>query len=432
MALQDAHDLFIATCKKIGSEHAAIVTLLANAQALDDVDDVLLQGGRGVLTALKSHDRALYVAISNRWKEYMDVALAYWGTQLTVPSAHVQGDKPTNLPLLLRDIAAEGETVKSRKVTWAAEPTPDDNGIIDRVTVDDAGFIIEGGLPATVDVTITSKPSNRRAVATVEGRAKGEDIFNLLGPAGSIQLKAINELEQGDVGNLVRDRNLESGINSTEADADVTALTEWTLGTSGGAPTHKVDRTNLFGGKLLSHKIYGASGATRTFRQPLIVADANLLLPQNRMLHVFKAGTPTGNAKIILGSKDQTFTIGSLDAGWNHLRMDRDKDLYPSQHYVGGALQGFDIECTTGDASNYVSIGGFFGQVYKRFNGPFWGHWSRNGSAAYNALKTLQDSVDNAGLNQTALYLAYHNTQFANVAYLPHQDDAGEDIADYS
>jgi hypothetical protein len=209
-------------------------------------------------------------------------------------------------------------------------------------------------------------------------------------------------------------------------------LSGWTLSNPSGSPTHVIDTTIAYRGNAFSHKIYGNS-TTRRFSQPLIVRQSDIYTPRHYMLAVYKTGSPTGNITVTWGSMSQVFTYASLGAGWNYLLLDRDRDLFPSRFDTSGAVIQVDFETTgASDASNHVNFAFIGGQNMRMFNGAYYAVWSRNGISTLDDLNSITDSQDGTGLNQNALYYAYHGTEAANHAYLRHIDDASETIPDYS
>lgn len=434
MAWSDAADMFVDVCEDIGAERAAIITQLTQKLAVEAELDVLASGdpGKAAIQNAIEADRAAYRAIASRWRQKMDTVLAYMGTQIATPSKYVKAGRPTNRILLLRDIRAGMVTgdydVDRRKVTWAAEPTADDaGGIINRLVVDESNVEIEGGLPATIDCTVIAKPAQYRSITRLQARTKGIDIFNLLGPDGFVDIEAVN----GAGGrNLVTNPNLSNANSSTDETA-VTSLSGWTVSDAVAGMTHKIDTDIAYRGNAFSHKLYGTSG-TRRFSQPLIVARSDIYTPRLYMLAVYVTGTVAGTLTVTWGSKSQAFTIGSLSAGWNYLILDRDRDLFPSQFDSGDNVLQIDVAMTTGDASNYINLAYVGGQNMVNFNGAYYAVWSRNGVSTLYDLNSLADSQDGAGLNQNALYYAYHGTEAANYAYLRHIDDGTETIADYT
>lgn len=434
MAWSDAADMFTDVCEDIGVERAAIVTQLTQKLAVEAELDVLAAGDPGKLAIQRAidADRAAYRAIARRWREKMDTVLAYMGTQIAVPSVHVRAGKPTNRVLLLRDIRAGMVTgdydVDRRKTTWAADPTADDaGGILLRLIADESAIESEGGLPATIEARVISKPSQYRSITRIQARTKGIDIFNLLGPDGFIDIEAVNGAGGS---NLVTNPNLSNANSSTDED-DCTSIAGWTVSTTAGAITHKIDTGIAYRGNTFSHKLYGTTG-TRRFLQPLVVRASDVYTPRHYMVAVYVTGTIAGSATVTWGSKSQAFDLAALSAGWNYLLLDRDRDLFPSQFDSGDNKLIVDVAMTTGDASNYLNVAYIGGQNMRMFNGAYYANWSRNGLSTLNDLNTWADSQDGAGLNQNALYYAYHGTEAANYAYLRHIDDGSETIADYT
>jgi len=441
MSLTDAYDMFTDVCEDIGGEHTAIATLLTQKLAVEAELDVLAAGdpGRVAMQQQINADRAAYRAIAQRWASKMDTVLGYWGTQLTVPSQFVKGNRPTNRRQLLRDIRMHMVTnalsIADRAVSYAAEPSASDNGILDRLTVDEDGSEISAGLHnQTLDAFVSSTPSQYRSIITIRPRTKGADIFNLLGPDSELAIEAVNDAYSGD--GIVANPTLIQGVSSNTNAADLSSDTSnagWTLSKS-GSPVHVVDTSIKYRGLTFSHKMY-TNSTSRTWTQPLRVLPQHKFLPRNYMLAVYKTGTPVGNITLTWGSKSQVFTMGGLSAGWNYLRLDRDKDLFPKNFGDSGHTLAVEFAFTSGsDASNYINFGGFFGQIYKQFDGPFYGHWSRTGLSALSLSQaapfTFADTMTSAGKNATALYLAYHLTPDRLHAYLP--ESGSPTIADYT
>lgn len=433
MALSDAHDMFTDVAKEIGDDFDAFAASLTQKLAVEAELDVFAAGDPAKLAIQQSiaSDRAAFRAMQQRWQGKMDSVLVYWGTQLTTPSSHIRAGRPSSRPLLLRDIRAdmvsEDDDVASLELTWDSEPTPSDNMILDLLTEDEHGITIEGGIPCTVDAKVHSVPAEYRSIVRLEARVKGTDVFNRLGPVGFVDLEAVNGAG-GD--NLVRNPTLNNANTSVNGEA-VTSLLDWNLSTPAGSVTHVIDTSIAFRGQAFSHKLYGSSG-TRRFDQPLILLSRDRRNPRNYKLAVYKTGTPTGDITLTHGGKNQAFSIGSLSAGWNYLRLDRDKDLWPDNFYSAGMRLRVDVAFTGGDAGNYINLAYIGGQNYRRFNGGWYGHWSRNGFATPGAVETLAHSADNSGLNQRALALAYHGTDAQDEAYLRHIGDTTETIADYA
>lgn len=149
------------------------------------------------------------------------------------------------------------------------------------------------------------------------------------------------------------------------------------------------------------------------------------------MVAVFKTGTPVGTLEITWGSQSQSWNLADLSAGWNFLRPDRNKLLFLKQFATPGQKLSVEADFASGsDASNCINIGFFGGQLYSRFDGPHYGHWSTDGQAEVGQVMTFEDEMSSDGRNATALYLAYHGTALAQDAYLP--EDASPTIADYA
>ena len=433
MAWNDFRDMIIDVCKDIGVERAAVITQITQKLAVEAELDVLTSADPSKIAMQRAieQDRASYRQIASRWAAKVDVALAYAGTQLTVPSRYSVGGRVTDRRLLIDDISAYMKTnslfVVPRATTWAAEPAIDDNGIIDRLTVDRHAEKIEGGLPTTIDAEGWSRPSQYRSILRVKPRNGGIDVFNLVGPTGFLDIEAVN----GAGGqNLVTNGQLVN-TNSTTNAAAVTSMGGWTLSDQSGVPVHVIDTSILYRGASFSHKMYGANTTARRMVQPLVVAPADRNTPRNYMLAVYKTGTPTGNITIAWGGKTQVFAMGSLSSGWNYLRLDRDADLWPRVFASAGAVLQVDVVFATGsDASNYINIGFMGGQNLRRYNAAWWGHWSQTGISTEGVSKAFADSTSAAGVNASALTYAYYGTPDYDFAYLP--SSGMVTIADYT
>lgn len=431
MAIADAQDMFRVICDWTGTERANAVAQLTQLLAIEAELNVMPAGSAAKLQVQQeiAAVRRRYVQNMARAKNMFLGCFAYWGTQLTTPSEHVDALSVRDPEGLMLDINAQmvsdDHDVGSRARAWAAEPAADDDGIIDRLTVDENGITIEGGYSATIDAVVESIPAEWRSVLLIRGRNSGEDVLDLKGPRGFITIEAVN----GAGGNnLVNNPNLTNANTSTD-EGDVTSLQQWTLA---GSATHKWDTDIVFRGNAGSHKLYG-NGNYREFSQPLIVASSDQRTPRNYTVAVYKTGTPVGNVILACGGKSQTWALGSLSAGWNYLRLDRDQDLFPKNFASAGMQLKVKIEFTSGsDASNYANLCFVGGQNYRRFNAAWYGHWSRTGKATLKVKKSFADSDDAGGKNQSALSYAFEDSPDRDVFYLRHVGDGSETIADYS
>lgn len=431
MAVSDAQDLFVVICDWTGTERANAIAQLTQLLAIEAQLDVL-PAGHPVKLSVQTEIRTVrtrYVQNMAKAKVMFDACFAYWGTQLDTPSSYVKALKAKERRGLMRDINAQmvtdDEDVGSRARSWASEPSPDDNGIIDRLTVDENGITIEGGYSAKIDAVVDSIPSEYRSILRIQGRVEGQDVLDLQGPPKFIDIEAVNGAG-GD--NLVSNPNLKDANSSTD-EADVTSLSFWTLT---GSATHKIDTDIVFRGGIFSHKLYGNSNY-REFAQPLIVRNGDQQTPRNYKLVVNKTGTPVGNITVTWGGKTQVFTMGSLSSGLNYLRLDRDADLHPANFASAGMELKVKFEFTSGsDASNYINFAYIGGQNLKRYNAAWYGHWSRNGFATLKAKKTFDDTDDAGGKNQSALFYAFEDSPDRDIMYLRHINDGSETVADYS
>lgn len=435
MAVSDAQDMYVDICDWVGTERANAVAQITQLATLRAELDVLASGTPALdkINAAINSARQQYVRNMKLGAIMFDVCFGYWGQQLTVPSVWTtKAGLPANRRFLMKDINAQMVTddhdVGSRAKSWASEPTADDDGIIDRLTVDENGITIEGGYSATIEAKVQSIPSQYRSILRIQGRSKTNDVLDLKGPEGYIDIEAVN----GAGGrNLVTNPNL-TNPNSTTDEADVTSLLGWTLSDQAGSPTHKIDTDIAYRGLSFSHKLYGNS-TTRRFEQPLIVASGDRDTPRNYMLAVYKTGTPVGNITVTWGGNNQVFTMGGLSSGWNYLRLDRDSDLFPTNFGSSGMVLRVDFAFTSGsDSSNYINIAYIGGQNLRRYNAAWYGHWSRNGIATQDDIKTFADTDDAGGKNQSATFYAYEGTPDRDFMYLRHINDASETIADYS
>ena len=426
--------LLKATCKHVNESHKSAsqnaVNIIGTGEALKTAF-AGIDGNEDVSAAIKAERSSLNTMTAN-WRTSMNACLAYGGTQLGTPSKYVQGGSILNFAGLMRDINADMETnsrsIETKAITYAADPTADDDGIIERVTVDPNGEKIEGGIHAgTLDVEVTGTRATGlgpwQSVVTISGRDQGKDVFDNNAPATNLTIEAVNPSNNKQ--SIISNPNLISGINSRTDTTAVTTLSNWALS---GSATHTVDTSILFRDNTLSHKIVGTGGATRVFTQTMKLNGPQFRYnPQKLFVPVYKTGTPTGNITIAWGSKSQVWTVASLSAGWNYLTPDNDSDIYPDNFDEAAATFVVTVECTTGDSSNYVNVGCILGTVAAKWNGVFHFHWSQNGTSALGVVKTIADSATSAGLNQTAILLAYN---YDPDAYL--RATGSPTIADYT
>lgn len=365
----------------------------------------------------------------------MDLALAAFGLNLSKPSRYVKGTQVRNRKELLREIQEDmftnARSCVRRQRTYAADPAADANGIVQCISYDKNGSIIEAGLGnSTLDVEVTKTRANGlgywASEVTIRPRNKGADIFSLIAPDGELVLRAVNDVDQPF--NLLANPTLQSA-NSTVDGTAVTTLSGWTLSSPSGSPTHVIDTTNVYRSLAVGHKIYGNS-TTRRFEQQLNIRSDYRRRAHKFKLSVWKTGSPTGNITLTWGSKSQTWTYASLSAGWNELIIDSDTDVYPDNFDTTGAVLRVDF-ATTGasDSSNYLTFGLIVGTVGTVFDGPQYLHFGHNGQAQLGVLKTYAHTMTSAGKNLTALYLAYHLTADKDWAWLP--SSGAPTLADY-
>lgn len=436
MAFFDIATDFKAACKDVNETHKLLSVNTTNVIDIGEANTTeaaaLETAGKNVMTAADQSVRSSLRRVMLQKARKLIAVCAYGATQLATPSKYVRNGWPTNLELMWRDIVADlvagSDYIDPRAVTAAAEPAADDDGIIDRLTIDENGEPLEGGRHGSnILAIVQSQPRRYASVLRFQASNPAADVFDMANAVGFLDVPAINNVQTDG---LVTNPKLASGINSTTAGDAVTALSGWTLSTSGGAPTHIVDTTNLYRDLSLSHRIYGSGGQSRIFAQPLIVRDGDRYTPQNDLIIVWKQGSPTGNITITRGGVSQTWTMAGLSAGYNYLRLDRDRDCYPSKFASSGGTRGFTVECTTGSASNYVSILFFDAQRYRNWNGFWHGHWSRNGESILFVQKAIADSQTAGGLNATAVAVAMAAYGALRLGYLP--TSGATNIADYT
>lgn len=442
MAWATAETLFKDVCRHVNESWLAIasntnnIISTGNTLSTSTARSELDTEGRAALDAALKAERDSLAAAAARWADMMDRALAAFGLNLTRPSRYLQGTRVLNRRELLREIQedmfANSRSCVRRQRTYAADPAADANGIVQCISYDKNGQVIEAGLGnQTLDVEVTGTRATGlgywASEVTIRPRNKGADIFSLIGPAGELKLRAVNDVDQPY--NLLTNPTLQNA-NTTTADADVTSLSGWTLSSPSGSPTHKIDATNVYRSLTTAHKIYGNS-TTRRFEQQLNIRQDNRRRAHKFKLSVYKTGTPTGNITLTWGSKSQTWTYASLSAGWNELIIDSDTDVYPDNFDTSGAVLRVDFATTGGsDASNYVTFGLIVGTVGAVFDGPQYLHFGHNGQAQLGNLKSYAHTMTSAGKNLTALYLAYHQTADKDYAWLP--SSATPTLADYT
>lgn len=358
-----------------------------------------LAGLRAQLVAIKTLARALVMPIQAQIARDID-------------SPIVSGDSINDLKRFFIDwrfyqTNTADEKVTARAVTYAAEPAGSAAGYVRRLTIGTDGTdakIESGRHNYTVTAKVTDKPDTFRAVSTLMGTEGPIDALEYRTAPGADADVTITHANDVDDAGLVSNPNMTGNTDTTD-EAALTVMTSWTLATTAGAPTPKIESTTVWRGKAFVYSMATAS-ATKTFTQVMpagVLSDPyKPVLPFVPMyLNAGWAGTVT----ITWGNKSQAFTEADLSAGnWIPLIVDRDQDLYPLNFDTNGATWALSIANGAGAGANEVLWAGFFVAPFTYYQDVPYAIISDHTQPALYATRTFADSVTAmGGINQDVL-----------------------------
>ncbi len=255
--------------------------------------------------------------------------------------AKVLGDIDAPLPpleilnLIRDDFVDNNKSVKSRDITFVtpvASGTNAGSGRIDRLTVDEDGFDLEAVFVDSKRAEIIRAAGSGALVNAEVFRFRGDDKEkDNLEITGSGLRSDIRSRHGGD--SFLRNTSFSQRGGS---DVAVTALNDWTVGTSGSPiPTIELDAVNFFRGfpgdsvpkalKVLSDE---------TFIQKFTAA--NIQLPTTRPAYaslawnseIFAAVGPTARIVLEVAGQGVSAVVSGI-TGWQILRLPLDKNLWP-------------------------------------------------------------------------------------------------------
>ncbi|HYE91763.1 MAG TPA: hypothetical protein VEA38_12115 [Terriglobales bacterium] len=258
-------------------------------------------------------------------------------------NAPERGDVPAILFRLREYMLAQtpDETLNSREFTHGSQTSvgsPVGNGIINRLTVDEDGYPLEGSHSETKTFEIVAdqgQVDKHEEEFEVRGAKPEPSILKLVGSGILRTLKAISARNSEEV--LVNpDFTQFSGTAPTAstptAFTTVNDLTGWVADSITGL-SMQVDRVyrslvSTASANRMALNIAGNRTLTQTIetqRRARLETGA----PYYVQLAVYRKDTATGTLTIHWGSQSQAFTIGSLNNNaWNICRLDLDKDLF--------------------------------------------------------------------------------------------------------
>ena len=268
------------------------------------------------------------------------ILVAYNHHIVNAPENDVQGA----LTRIYDYFITNSKTIKTRGITYGSPAAGGSNtgtGVVYRLTKDEENFDREA-------ITLETKTLECTADANT-GATKYEEVFELRG-----QSQPIDSLVSGGSGMQTpgfRARVSSDSItrNSTFSQYSITTapaasapstfgasdtLTSWEM--SAGAITSLQLDVDIVAREVVGDatptalRYLGNCGIKQTFETANIRLDP--AVPYYLELWCYREGNATGTLTVTCGSKSQAFTIGSLtNATWNRIKLDVDRDLWPSQ-----------------------------------------------------------------------------------------------------
>lgn len=343
--------------------------MFTSTDAFDD--DTTAQDTEAVARA-SSGIRANLNAEWEALRELTRVKLLEVGKAIGLPTDSVDDDFWVGWRNYLDDTGiftggAVDSKVTARGLTRASEPTLTDFLIL-RLNVDELGQAMETGYAQRHTIEVVSGTGAGFRDVLIEGRRKGQDIFERLGSGESLQIRSIDDTNfQGS--QILANPTL---ANSVADGADITALTGWEL-----------SATNVWKADTSTTAAYYRTlerSIKTTTNGAYIQQDFSTELGGREPMVVVVACYPTGMASgdgitVAWGSKSQAFT--ALTQGqFNYLVVDRDKDLYPLQFDTAGT--GNRVKLTVARSSGTMHIAAVFGVTFVRLNGAYVAVVSKN------------------------------------------------------
>lgn len=322
-----------------------------------------------------------------------------------IDSDTVNGNSISDLTQFFHDLRYYEENtaddkVTARAVTYAAEPAGSAAGYVRRLTrgPDGADAKIESGRHNyTVTAKVTNKPASFQAISTLmgtEGPIDALDYRTAPGSRGNVDITHCNDI---DAGNAVSNPTMRGNSDTTD-EAALTAATDWTLATTSGSPTPKIESTTVWRGMAYVLSMATAS-TTKTFTQTIpsgVLSDR--YQPYLPFVPMYLNAGATGTFTITWGSKSQAFTEADLSAGaWIPLIVDRDEDLYPLNFDTNGATWALSIAMGAGAGANEVLWAGFFVAKMQQYEDVWYAIISDHTQPALGATRTFADSATAMG-----------------------------------
>lgn len=381
-----ATDNFASNAAALIADTGVIGTSGASAQLL------ALAAMRSQLNSIKAQGRALLMPVLAQIARDID-------------SDTVQGDTIGNLTQFFIDFRFYEENtaddkVTGRAVTFAAEPAGAASGYVRRLTVgpDGADAKIESGRHNyTVTAKVTNKPASFQAISTLMGTEGPIDALDYRTAPGSSKNVLLTHWNDIDAGNAVDNPNMTGNTDTTD-EAALTAMTGWTLATTAGSPTPKIESTTVWRGKSFVYSMATAS-ATKTFTQTIpagVLSDR--YQPYLPFVPMYLNAGWAGTITITWGSKSQAFTEADLSAGnWIPLIPTRDANLYPLNFDTNGATWALSIANGAGAGANEVLWAGFYVAKMQQYQDVWYAIISDNAQPALGATRTFADSCTAMG-----------------------------------
>lgn len=364
-------------------------------------------------------ERSDYPARVARAQALMQLGRAWYLEELG--SRYVDGGNITNdagaFIDINEDMVAGGYYVQSECV-FAADPTPADGILLERISVDENDQAIEGG---NHNETVTAKVT----LAPLTGAGVGRGVVELFGqdgPEDDLDHRTGGTAERATVqmdirGDQANGLILNSPFNPSAGTADAAAITADNLPTWGplmsGASTVVYDTAVAWRDKEGSLLLSG-NGTSKTFTQPFVLPGNFSPLTPLSVLGVFTPLTGfQGSVAITVGNMTKTVVHGTMVMDdFNYMTMDKDEDRYPVNFDDGDVQAEIEITITAGS----IHLHFFDAQEMTARQGHYYAAWFHDDNPVLHLEKTWADRCDYDSPIQSTVR---QGAQFAPYAYHP-------------
>lgn len=382
----------------------------ADALAAEAGVAALSTAGRAELLASLAARRTDLARIKDTGRLLMDPLIAQAAREVLSPS--VEGNVLVDPKRAFIDINTDllsgtPDYVAPRDVSYDSEPAGSSTGYFPRLTVDHNGEPIEDGFHNGKKlIQITSRPSTYDVLAEIRGESNifGDELDYRAGRVARTVLPVVNDARPPVNTNPFL---VPSDLTN---DADVTAVSGWTLASGGTTPTFKVSTSVKWRGRSTSLYFKGGNTGYVELSQPIsraVFSDPYrpyLLVPYLRLTTGWE-----GTIDVTWGSKSQQFTHANLTNGaFVPLIPDRDKDLYPLNFDQTSPLWKIKLTNTKANTDN-LYLACMLQVPLIQHEGLWYAHLSADGVPTALASVDYDDTCTFAGVIQDVLAFLYQD-----------------------